>query len=185
MRNVEQGAQRDGEPAPAQRLVRANAEAGVIHATGYRTRVRRAALLLLSAALLAGCGGNGGGSRLSAGEYATRADTICKKYKAQTDALARPATLRDLGKVADEVVPILQHAQSDLRKLRPPESEQATADEWLNQFDVLVDDVRKIQAKAEKNDQAGVEALAGPALQHDRHANELAGQLGMSICSKD
>jgi hypothetical protein len=163
-----------------------NADAGVIHAS-YRTHVRRAPTLLLAIALLAGCGSksSSSGPRLSADEYAAKADAICKKYKARTDKLARPANLPDLAKVAGQVVPILQHAQSELRELRPPANEQPTADAWIKQFDVLVDDVKKIRDKAKDNDEAAIQALAEPALRHDQHANELAGQLGMTVCSKD
>jgi len=187
VRHVEEQAERDREAPPAQRFVGADPKASVIHASGYRTRVRRAPTVLLATLLLAGCGSNSSssGTRLSAGDYAAKADAICKKYKAQTDALARPANLSDLGKVADQVVPILQKAQSELRDLRPPENEQATADAWIKQFDVLVDDVKNIRDKARDNDQAGVRALAEPALRHDQHANELASQLGMQVCSKD
>jgi hypothetical protein len=186
MGDVKKEAQRNRESATAQRLVGVNADAGVIHAS-YRTHVRRASTLLLAMALLAGCGSksSSSGKRLSADEYAAKADAVCKKYKAQTDKLARPANMSDLANVADQVVPILQHAQSDLRKLRPPANEQATADAWIKQFDVLVDDVKKIRDKAKDNDQAGIQALAEPALRHDQHANELAGRLGMTVCSKD
>ena len=83
------------------------------------------------------------------------------------------------------MLPILDHARSDLHKLKPPADEQATANAWLDQFDVIISDVEKIRDKANDNDTAAVQALAGPALQHDQHANELATQLGMTVCSKD
>jgi hypothetical protein len=184
VREEQQRAQENCEPAPSQRLLVADPEASVIHAKGYRTRVRRASTLLLAAVLLAGCGG-GSGKPLSRAQYASKADAICGKYKRDTNALARPANLADLAKVADQVLPILDHARSDLRKLRPPAAEQGTADAWLKQFDVIIDDVKKIRDKAKDNDTAGVEALATPALQHDQHANELAKQLGLKVCSKD
>ena len=50
---------------------------------------------------------------------------------------------------------------------------------------MIISDVEKIRDKANDNDTAAVQALAGPALQHDQHANELATQLGMTVCSKD
>jgi len=147
--------------------------------------VRRASTLLLAVLLFAGCGGGGGSKPLTREQYASKADAICGKYKQETDALARPASLTDLAKVADQVLPILDHASNELRKLKPPADEQATADAWLKQFDVITDDVKKIRDKAKDNDTAAVEALATPALQHDQHANELAKQLGMTVCSKD
>jgi hypothetical protein len=146
--------------------------------------VRRAHLLLLVVVLLAACGGDGGGA-LTREQYAAKADAVCGKYRKQTDALARPASLADLGKVADQVLPILEHARSDLHKLEPPADERATANAWLDQFDVIIADVEKIRDKANANDTAAVQALAGPALKHDQHANELAGRLGMTVCNKD
>jgi hypothetical protein len=161
-----------------------DADAPAVHASGYRTAVRRAFPLLLVAVLLAACGG-GGGKTLTRQQYAARADAICSKYKHQTDALARPANLGDLSKVADQVLPILDRAAGDLRKLKPPAAEQATADAWLDQFDVIIDDVKKIRDKAKEKNTAAIQALAGPALQHDQRANRLATQLGMSVCNKD
>jgi hypothetical protein len=146
--------------------------------------VRRAFPLLLVVVLLAACGG-GGGKPLTREQYAAKADAICGKYKQQTDALARPASLADLGKVADQVLPILDNARSDLRKLKPPAGEQATANAWLDQFDVIIGDVEKIRDSANDNDTDAVQKLARPALQHDQHANELARQLGMTVCSED
>jgi hypothetical protein len=183
VRQQQQDAQQDGETPPLQRLLVADPEASVIHANGYRTRVRRALTLLLAVLLFAGCGG-GGGKPLTREQYAAKADAICAKYKHQTDALARPSNLADLAKVADQVLPILDAARGDLRKLKPPAGERATVDAWLKQFDVSIDDVTKIRDKAKDNDRAAVEALATPALQHDQQANELAKQLGMTVCSK-
>jgi hypothetical protein len=168
-----------------QRFVGADSDPA-IHASGYRTCVRRALPLLLAVALLAGCGGGGGnGEALTRAEYAAKADAICGKYKKQTDSLARPANPSDLAEVADQVVPILDKARGELRKLKPPADEQATAAAWLDQFDVIIDDVEKIRDKAKANDPAGVQAQAQPALQHNERANQLATQLGMTVCSKD
>jgi hypothetical protein len=148
--------------------------------------VQRASLLLLALVLLAGCGGGGGGGKpLTREQYASKADAICSKYKRDTNALERPKNLSGLAKIADQVLPILDDARGELRKLKPPPNEQGTADAWLRQFDVIIEDVEKIRDKAKENDTAGVEALAAPALQHDQHANELAKQLGMKVCSED
>jgi hypothetical protein len=168
-----------------QRFVGADSDPA-IHASGYRTCVRRALPLLLAVALLAGCGGGGGnGEALTREEYAAKADAICGKYKKQTDSLARPANLSDLAEVAGRIVPILDKARGELRKLKPPADEQATAAAWLDQFDVIIDDVEKIRDKAKANDPAGVQAQARPALLHNERANQLATQLGMKVCSKD
>ena len=146
--------------------------------------MRRAYPLLLVVVLLAACGGDDG-KPLTREQYAAKADAICGKYKQRTDALARPANLSDLGKVADQVIPILEGARSDLSKLKPPADEKTTANAWLDQFDVIIGDVEKIRDKASDNDAAAVQALAEPALQHNQQANKLARQLGMTVCSTD
>ena len=148
--------------------------------------MRRALPLLLAIALLAGCGGGAGNDEaLTREEYAAKADAICGKYKKETESLARPEDLSDLAKVADQVSPILDKAPGELRELKPPADEQVTATAWLDQFDVIIDDVAKIRHEAKANDTAGVQAQAQPALQHNERANKLATQLGMTVCSKD
>ncbi len=139
--------------------------------------MRRAYLLVLAVVLLAGCGG-------SSGSYASKADAICRKYKQKTDAISQPKTLSDLATVSDQVLPLLHDARRELRALKPPADKQATANAWLDEFDVTIDDVKKIRDKARVGDAAGVQAVARPALRHNRHANELAAQLGMKVCSK-
>jgi type VI protein secretion system component VasK len=139
--------------------------------------VRRAYLLVLAVVLLAGCG--------SSGSYASNADAICGKVKRKTDALSRPATLADLAELSDQVLPLLDDARRQLHALRPPAGQKATANAWLAEFDVTIDDVKKIRDKARAGDAAGVRAAATPALRHNERANELAAQLGMKVCSKD
>jgi hypothetical protein len=146
--------------------------------------VPRALPLLLAAAVLAGCG-SGGGEPLTREHYAQKADAVCTKYKNKTDDLGNPANLSDLADVADKVIPILHSARGELRKLNPPANEEGTADAWLDQFDLIIDDVEKIRDKARDNDTAAVQRLAQPALEHDKRANELATQLGMTVCNKD
>jgi hypothetical protein len=152
---------------------------------GTVLRVRRASPLVLAILLVAGCGGGSNGQRLTREQYAAKADAVCGKYKQKTDALSRPASLSGLAAVSDQVLPLLRGARGELSRLRPPESEQATAAAWLDEFDVIVGDIEKIRDAARKNDAAGVRAAAQPALQHNQRSNELARQLGMTVCNKD
>lgn len=118
-------------------------------------------------------------------QYAAQADAICSKYKRKADTLSRPASLASLARFADRVaLPLLREARADLRKLRPPEDEAATANAWLGEFDVTIDDVEKIRDAANKNDRPAVVSAARLALKHDQHSNEVAGQLGMTVCNK-
>jgi hypothetical protein len=149
--------------------------------------VRRASLLLLTVVSLTACSGGGsGGQRLTRDQYAAQADSICSKYKKKADTLKRPASLAGLAQFANRVaLPLLRNARGELRKLRPPEDEQATANAWLDAFDVTIDDVQKIRDAANKDDRPAVVSAARLALRHDQHANEVAGRLGMTVCSKD
>ena len=146
--------------------------------------MRRASLLLLAIVLLAGCGG-GGAKRLSKEEYASKADAICGKYNQQTKALQNPSNLSELGKVADKTLPILDNAIKDLSKLKPPENEQATVDQWLGQVKSLKGDLTEIRDKANTNDLQAVQAVVPRAEQHNARSNQLATQLGMTVCNQD
>jgi hypothetical protein len=145
--------------------------------------VRLAALALLLV-VVAGCGG-GGGKPLSRQEFAAKADAVCTKYRQQTAALTRPASMADLAKVADQTLSILNHATGDLHKLKPPASEQATADQWLQAIETLKTDVKDIRDKAKANDRVGVLAVAPRATRDNRRSNMLATQLGMTKCNQD
>lgn len=148
--------------------------------------MRRASPLLLAIVLVAGCGGEGPkGQRLTRDEYAAKADAVCTKYKQRADALSRPATLSDLADLSNQVLPLLHDARGELRALRPPQNEAATAQAWLDEFDVIIDDIEKIRDAAKKNDADAVQDAAEPALRHNEHSNDLATQLGMTVCNKD
>jgi hypothetical protein len=143
--------------------------------------VRIAVFLLLSATLLAGCGGSS--KRLSKEEYASKADAICAKYNEQVKKLDTPSNLDELVSVADETIPILDKAIDDLQKLKPPASEQGTADRWLDQVENLKDDLSEIRDKAKDNDTQGVQAVVPKAQEHNSQSNALATQLGLSVCN--
>jgi hypothetical protein len=145
--------------------------------------VRRASTLLL-VLVAAGCGG-GGSKPLTRAQYAEKADAICAKYKAQTRAFSNPSNLSELATVADKTMTIFDHAASDLGKLKPPANEQATADQWLGEFDNLKADLQEIRDKAKANDVAGVQGVVPKASRDNATSNQLATQLGMKVCNKD
>jgi hypothetical protein len=139
--------------------------------------VRRAIPLLLAVVFAAACGGGT--------SYAAKADAVCTKYKQKTNVLSRPASLSGLAILAHKTLPLLRSARRELGALAPPEDKQATATAWLHQFDVLIGDIEKIGDAATANDSAAVRKIAAAALKHNQRANELAAQLGMTVCNKD
>jgi len=142
--------------------------------------MRRAALVALALVfVLTGCGG-GGSKQLTKEEYASQADAICGKYNQQTNSFANPKSLSDLAKVADQTLPILDHAIQDLGKL-----EKALSDQWLTQVRNLKDDLQEIRDKAKAGDLQAVQAVVPKARDHNSQSNQLATQLGMSVCNKD
>jgi len=141
------------------------------------------ALLLL--VFLTACGGGGGGPRLTKEEFASKADAICGKYNQQVKALDNPSSLKELADVADQTIPILHDAVRDLGKLNPPESEQDTVDQWLDEVEKLEGDLEEIRDKANDDDMQGVQDVVPKADEHNRRSNELATELGMTVCNKD
>ncbi len=147
--------------------------------------MRRAALIAPAVVfVLPGCGG-ASGKPLTKGEYATKADAICGKYNQQTKSLAAPRNLSDLVKAVDKTTPILDHAIKDLGKLHPPASEKALSDQWLAQVRNLKSDLQEIRDKAKSGDLPAVQAVLPKAQDHNSRSNQLATQLGMSVCNKD
>jgi chromosome segregation ATPase len=139
----------------------------------------------MAIALVAGCGGGGGGTRLTKEEYASRADAICGKYNRQVRDLSNPQDLSELEKVADQTLSILANAITDLKKLKPPASEQAKADQWLSQVENLKEDLTEIRDGAKDQDMQAVQAVLPKAEEHNRRSNALATELGMTVCNSD
>ena len=133
-------------------------------------------------ALLAACGG-GDGSPLTKEEYASRADEICTDYRRKVDELGQPSNISELADAADKTLPLLEDAIHGLKDLEPPEAERATAEEWLREVDKLKVDLDEIRQRAREGDMAAVQAVVPNAQEHNRRSNELAGELGMSVCN--
>ncbi|HEY8792122.1 MAG TPA: hypothetical protein VIL96_04505 [Gaiellaceae bacterium] len=147
--------------------------------------MRRAPLIALALVfVLPGCGG-GSSKALTKEEYAAKADAICGKYNQQTKALASPKTLSDLATVADQTLPILDHALKDFGKLQPPAAEKALADQWVAQVTNLKEDLQRIRDKAKTGDVKAVQQVVPRAQDDNSRSNQLATKLGMSVCNKN
>jgi hypothetical protein len=134
--------------------------------------------------LVAACGGSGDSPRLSAAEFSAKADAICKKYNRDSRAIANPTSLAELSKAIDKLVPILDRSVKNLRKLRPPENEQATVDQWLTQVEAIESDLSEVGAKAAKGDGQAVQAALRKGDSDNKRGNELASKLGLHTCSE-
>jgi hypothetical protein len=142
----------------------------------------RRALLVGACLFLAACGS--GAKGLSKEEYAKRADAVCTRFTHQTAALGGASSLKELAALASKTLPVLDRAIADLRKLDPPQDEQALEHRWLTTLDHLRNDVLRIRDRARANDLAGVGAVVPAATRDDRESNRLAAQLGTRVCRK-
>jgi hypothetical protein len=147
--------------------------------------VRPVRFLLVAIALVAGCGGGGSGTRLTKQQYASKADAICGKYNQQVRGLSNPQNLSELEKVADQTLSVLASAIRELKKLSPPASEQAKADQWLTQVENLEEDLTEIRDGAIDKNMQAVQAVLPKAEEHNRRSNALAKELGMTVCKAD
>ena len=149
---------------------------------GYRSLVRAAYVLAMSFLLLSGCGGDGG--TLTRREFAQKADAICAEGKRKTAALATPTTLPELARLADQTADLLGDALDDLRGLEPPVRERKFVDQWLTGVERLESDVREIGRRAQADNRGAVSTLAAKAQKRNARVNELATQLGMTVCNR-
>jgi aminopeptidase N len=146
--------------------------------------VRCAVLALALLLVAAGCGSSGE-KRLSKEEYAQRADAVCRRTNRLTQSPGDVSSMPALARFADRTLKPLDRALRDLRALRPPKEEQATANAWLRQLALLRSDAVRIRDRARENDAHGVSAVAVTASARNERFKALAAQLGMTVCSRD
>jgi hypothetical protein len=147
--------------------------------------VRCAVLALALLLVVAGGCGSGGEKRLSKEEYAKRADAVCHRTNRLTQPPGDISSMPALARFADRTLRPLDRALRDLRALRPPEDEQATADTWLRQLALLRADALRIRNRARANDARGVSTVALAATKRNERFKSLATQLGMTVCNRD
>lgn len=141
-------------------------------------------MLALVLVMLPACGG-GSVPPLTKDQFAAKADAICAKGNERQRGLGNPTTVAALERVADKTLTILDGAISDLSKLKPPANEQAKADQWLAQVRQLRDDLKQIRDKAKEQDLKALQQIAKTSQQHNKQANKLAAELGMTVCNKN
>lgn len=142
------------------------------------------ALITLSVLLplAAGCGSDGE-KRLSRDEYAKRADAVCRRTNQLTRPPATVSSMPALARFAERTLRPLDRAIRDLRALRPPKDEEATARTWLRELSLLRRDVVRIRDGARRNDARSVRTVADAAATRNERFHTLATQLGMRVCN--
>ena len=111
---------------------------------------------------------------------------ICARFNRQQPSLPnlQNVTAREVARLAERTLPVLDRTIADLERLAPPRDEQALADRWLASLRRLRADAAKIRDRAQANDLGGIAALVAPSQSDERASERLAGQLGTAVCSK-
>ncbi len=148
-------------------------------------RVRRLALVIALALGSAGCGGEGGGERLTAQEFRDQANRICTDLDKELEGLGDPGSLDELSTQLEAGREIFEDALGQLRGLRPPEDLQADYDRLLATGDDALEALSSMQEAAEDGDAEEVQQIATEAEREDQTSDEIAQGLGLDACATD
>lgn len=100
------------------------------------------AAVLCAAGLIAGCGGS---ARLSKAEFLKKGNAICAKGNAEIQAAGRkqftkpPTPAQLVPFVKTTVIPSVQRQIDQVRKLKPPKSDEATVKDILDSAQAALD----------------------------------------------
>jgi hypothetical protein len=137
--------------------------------------------------VMTACGG--GAKRLSKEDFIATWDAICKTSNAQSDQIGQnlpdQATQENLSQYADafsQGIPILKKEVSDLRKVRPPEADQATIDGILSNLDQAISKLEQSQQAAVAGDLAAFTTAIQEASPLIDQANSAAVAYGLKEC---
>ena len=144
----------------------------------------RLAACLLAILALAACSRGGSDERLSREEYVKRADAICAAYERRLERLRRPENVAELGRLADEALPIAREGVRKLRALKPPEELRRDVAEWLRRNDRNVLMIEALGDAARAGETTRVREIASDAADNERAADALAKNLGLRACAR-
>ncbi len=147
-------------------------------------RVSSAGLALI-VAFLAGCGGGGGGERLTKEQFLEQADAICADFEAKLDELPDPQNLEELIALAGEAQPIAAEGVARVRALNPPEELEADVDAWLDLNEENVQRIEDLREAGEAGDEERVREIATGGSENEQKADALAKKIGLSDCARE
>jgi hypothetical protein len=157
--------------------------------------MRRIAGLVAGVSLLAlaGCGGDGGGERLSKDELISKADAICTKYNSQRGEIDYPNAdptaegtsdddVRAFEGPLNETADLAEGQVGELRELKPPEDVEDRYGTAMDDLDTVAEAAREAADAAGDADRAGVKAAYEKAGRAGDEADAIAREIGMKVC---
>lgn len=135
-------------------------------------------------ALLAACGG-GSSSRLSKPEYVRRAEAICRRLNKKAGAVPAPDQREPTSqaKAIGEIAKIQRAGVDELRRLAPPEADQATIDKWLGLVDQAIDQLQAVRAALKAGDSVTITRANDKGQALSDQADKIARGYGLDQCS--
>lgn len=108
-----------------------------------------------AAVVLAGCGGSGGGGRLSKSQYEQKLQAEGKSLQsAFTGISGNPSSLKDLAKSVGQAQQAADKAANDLNAVNPPADVAADNAKLVKALHVIAGEMGKLKSAADKGDQA-------------------------------
>jgi hypothetical protein len=147
--------------------------------------VRPFATAVLVLGLLAGCGGGGGGDRLSTEDFRQQADAICAEFEGRLDALEPPASAEDLGRFVREAIPIIEEGNAELNALNPPEEFEARWNRAMEINDANLETVRELRDAIQEGNNARAQELFQEVGANEDEVNGIARELGLMNCGSE
>jgi hypothetical protein len=131
-----------------------------------------------------GCGG-GGKDQVSAAELVQRADAICQTERGAFKRVQAhpPPNASIAAEQTDQLLRATEKANSDLRDLNPPDALKARYDRYLEARDRVVDQMKRGQDAAEKQDSTAYGAAQAAVAREAPERRKLAHALGLKVCS--
>jgi Tfp pilus assembly protein PilP len=143
----------------------------------------RPAVLLSTLLLVAGCGGG----QDEKAEYVERASTVCSDARAEFEALTVPSTAEGFGPYAEQLVAVVDDAQSQLAALPPPEQDRDELEQrFLEPLGGLVEEGTAFaeQVRAAGTDQAALLALLAQRPTADEVDTDYLRSYGLDACAE-
>jgi hypothetical protein len=147
-------------------------------------RIAAPLTLGLIAALATGCGGGGGGARLSHAELVSQGNAICVAASGAIDKLGDPASLADIARIGQKLAAIRDDQTDKLAALRVAKDDVAGQMRLIAALRARDKTLHEVVAAARTNDQAAAtKALAAGGPLGDK-ALSAAFDLGLVRCAE-